>query len=119
MVKLSRREWLRAVGRTAAAGCGMAALPASIRRALAVPPNAVTGTLQDVQHIVLLMQENRSFDHYFGTMSGVRGFGDRSQVPQRRTESVFLQYDGNRLIAPFHLDTRSTQAMRVEGTPHS
>lgn len=22
------------------------------------------------------MQENRSFDHYFGTMSGVRGFSD-------------------------------------------
>ena len=32
--------------------------------------------LTDIDHIVILMQENRSFDHYFGTMRGVRGYGD-------------------------------------------
>jgi phospholipase C len=32
--------------------------------------------LRDIKHVVLLMQENRSFDHYFGTMAGVRGFDD-------------------------------------------
>ena len=31
-------------------------------------------SLKDVKHVVLLMQENRSFDHYFGTLSGARGF---------------------------------------------
>ncbi|MFE5860694.1 phosphocholine-specific phospholipase C [Streptomyces virginiae] len=39
---------------------------------------AATGTITDVKHVVILMQENRSFDHYFGTLRGVRGFGDRA-----------------------------------------
>ena len=39
------------------------------------------GTLADIEHVVILMQENRSFDHYFGTYSGVRGFGDQAQPP--------------------------------------
>jgi len=51
-------------------------LPASIQRALAIPANNVTGTIQDVEHVVILMQENRSFDHYFGMLQGVRGFND-------------------------------------------
>lgn len=51
-------------------------LPSGIRRALAIPANRVTGTIQDVEHVVILMQENRSFDHYFGTLRGVRGFND-------------------------------------------
>ena len=33
-------------------------------------------SLSDIEHVVILMQENRSFDHYFGTLSGVRGFSD-------------------------------------------
>ena len=43
---------------------------------LAIPANRATGTIKDVEHVVILMQENRSFDHYFGTLRGVRGFGD-------------------------------------------
>ncbi|MFF0635978.1 phosphocholine-specific phospholipase C [Nocardia sp. NPDC004151] len=46
--------------------------------ALAEPGRS--GSLDQVQHVVILMQENRSFDHYFGTMSGVRGFGDKRAV---------------------------------------
>jgi phospholipase C len=30
---------------------------------------------------MILMQENRSFDHYFGSLSGVRGFGDQAHDP--------------------------------------
>ena len=67
-----RRDFLR----LAAAGAGAAMVPASIRKALAIAPNRKTGTIQDVEHVVILMQENRSFDHYFGSMRGVRGFGD-------------------------------------------
>ncbi|MGH3832566.1 MAG: phospholipase C [Pseudonocardiaceae bacterium] len=48
-----------------------------IERAHAADP-AGTGSLNDIEHIVLLMQENRSFDHYFGVLSGVRGFDDAS-----------------------------------------
>ena len=54
----------------------LAALKADIAKALAIPANSPTGTIQDVEHIVILMQENRPFDHHFGTLRGVRGFSD-------------------------------------------
>jgi phospholipase C len=38
------------------------------------------GDLRDIKHVMILMQENRSFDHYFGSLSGVRGFGDRATI---------------------------------------
>jgi phospholipase C len=31
---------------------------------------ATAGSLTDIKHVVLFMQENRAFDHYFGTMAG-------------------------------------------------
>ncbi|HVS42069.1 MAG TPA: alkaline phosphatase family protein, partial [Candidatus Dormibacteraeota bacterium] len=45
-----------------------------IRAALAAP--AGCGRLTDIEHVVILVQENRSFDHYFGSYRGVRGFAD-------------------------------------------
>jgi phospholipase C len=114
-----RRRFLAAAGTTTAAAIGLNLLPGCIQRALAIPPARVTGTILDVQHVVILMQENRSFDHYFGTMAGVRGFGDRWTVPLANGQPVWRQSDGEREILPFHLDTKTTTAMRVPGTPHS
>src|SRR5690349_21481215 len=68
----TRRDFLR----LAAATAGASFMPPAIQRALAIPAARRTGTIQDVEHIVILMQENRSFDHYFGTLRGVRGFSD-------------------------------------------
>lgn len=65
--ELSRRTL---IGGAAAAGV-LAALPLSLRTALAAPGRP--GKLEDIQHVVVFMQENRSFDHYFGTMQGIRG----------------------------------------------
>ena len=88
---------------------GASLLPQLIRDALAVEPVRITGTIADVGHIVVLMQENRSFDHYFGAMRGVRGFADRFQIPTLQGS-----------IRPFHLDTQANFAlMRAEGTPHT
>jgi len=42
----------------------------------AAAASAGSASLSDIEHVVILMQENRSFDHYFGTLSGVRGFSD-------------------------------------------
>ena len=78
MTKIDRRAVLRGLAGAGAA----AALPDSIRQALAIPAQGATGTLNDVKHIVVLMQENRSFDHYFGTLRGVRGFNDPRAVKQ-------------------------------------
>jgi len=65
-VHTDRRTFLKLMGTGAVA----AAMPTSIRKALAVPAHNRTGTIKDVEHIVILMQENRSFDHYFGTLRG-------------------------------------------------
>ncbi|MCT9930934.1 phospholipase C, phosphocholine-specific [Planotetraspora sp. A-T 1434] len=70
-------------------------LPPSLSRVLARPVPA--GSLSDIEHVVFVMQENRSFDHYFGRMRGVRGFGDRNAVATRACRSVFEQ-DG---VLPF------------------
>jgi phospholipase C len=47
------------------------------------------------------MLENRSFDHYFGTMRGVRGFGDRFPVPLASGKPVWFESDGEREVPPF------------------
>jgi phospholipase C len=67
---------LRLTGATALAS----SLNASIAKALAIPANNRTGTIMDVEHVVILMQENRPFDHHFGTLRGVRGFSDPRAV---------------------------------------
>lgn len=115
MTDTTRRTLLR----TAIAGASAGAMPPSIARALATPAARRTGTIKDVRHIVILMQENRSFDHYFGTMRGVRGFGDRHPIPMSGERTVWQQSDGKRELPPFHLDTRTTDALKVPGTPHS
>ena len=94
-------------------------LPVSIQKALAIPADIRTGSVQDVQHVVILMMENRAFDHYFGTLRGVRGFGDRHPVPLQSGKPVWFQSDGGREIAPYHLDTATTSALRMPGTPHA
>ena len=116
MVDKQRRRFLRVATQSAAA---LAAMPAGIRRALAIPAAVRTGTIRDVQHVVILMQENRSFDHYFGTLRGVRGFSDRHPVPLASGKPVWYQSDGEREIPPYHLDTKTTSAIRVPVTPHS
>jgi phospholipase C len=74
---------------------------------------------EDFLGLPLLMQENRAFDHYFGTMSGVRGFGDKTAIPLPSAKPVWFESDGSREILPFHLDTETTSAMRVPSTPHT
>ncbi|MFP3758825.1 alkaline phosphatase family protein, partial [Cupriavidus sp. SIMBA_020] len=67
------------------------AFPESIRRALAIPAARGTGAIRDVQHIVVFMQENRSFDHYFGHLRGVRGDNDRFPIPLPNGKPVWYQ----------------------------
>ncbi|GAB2897210.1 phospholipase C, phosphocholine-specific [Paraburkholderia jirisanensis] len=120
---LARRDFLRAAGATGVlAGASM--LPSSIRRALAIPPSGQTGTIQDIKHVVILMQENRSFDHYFGTLKGVRGFGDRFPITLASGQPVWQQVSSaptattTVTIPPFHLDTATMNAMGVADCPH-
>src|SRR6188474_750080 len=89
----SRRKFLTSTATTGAAALALSAFPPSIRRALAIPANNATGTIKDVEHIVILMQETRAFDHYFGTLMGVRGFGDRFTIPLPADRKVWQQLD--------------------------
>jgi phospholipase C len=112
-----RREFLKLLSAAAAAS----AFPASISRALAIPANHRTGTLNDVEHVVFMMQENRSFDHYFGTLRGVRGFGDPRAVKLPSGKSVFHQPDVNNpdgYVLPFHPDASNLGLKFLEDTPH-
>lgn len=84
MSELSRRTFLG----TAAAITGAAALPAT---PAAAHPGRRHGDLRDIKHVVVIMQENRSFDHYYGAMKGVRGFGDRSVITLPGGKTVWQQ----------------------------
>jgi phospholipase C len=76
----------------------------SIARAMAIPANRATQSLEDVEHIVVLMQENRSFDHYFGVLRGVRGFGDPHPVTLPSGKPAWYQADGSTVTLPFRPD---------------
>jgi phospholipase C len=118
---MTRRRLLGSAARLAAAAAAAAVLPPNVRRALSqVPP--IRGSVKDIKHVVLLMQENRSFDHYFGTLAGVRGFGDPDAIKLSTGRSVFHQPDPENpsgYLLPFHLDTRTTSAQRIPSTNHN
>ena len=70
--------------------------------------------------MVILMQENRSFDHVFGTLRGVRGFNDPRAVTLPNRNAVWLQSNAaGETYAPFRLDLKGTQATWMGSLPHS
>ena len=96
-------------------------MPANVQKVLAHEPRR-KGSLRDIKHVVLLMQENRSFDHYYGTLPGVRGFGDPHALMLSTGRNVFHQPDIENpkgYMLPFHLDSFSTSAQRLPSTGHS
>jgi phospholipase C len=96
-------------------------LPTNVLRALAQMASR-PGSLRDIEYIVLLMQENRSFDHYFGTMAGVRGFEDVNALKRAGGRSVFCRpdtFNPDGYLFPFHLDTRKSSAQKIPSTSHA
>jgi phospholipase C len=78
---------------------------------MAQPPRP--GGLKAVEHVIVLMQENRSFDHYFGSLRGVRGYGDRQPLRLRNGKSVFHQpVTGGGEVLPFSVRKAATAAGR-------
>jgi phospholipase C len=111
----SRRTFLG----LASAGAASTLFPDLIRDALAVPANNASGTIADVEHVVIFMQENRSFDHYFGSFPGVRGFDDPRAITLPSGKPVWYQPDAaGGHVLPFHFDARNTSALSL-GTDHS
>jgi phospholipase C len=119
---LDRRRFLQLAGGTVAATAATAATTMfsdSIARAAAIPANRATGSIRDVEHIVILMQENRSFDHYFGTMRGVRGFGDPHPAVLPSGKSVWHQSDGSTETLPFRPTVDNLALTFIEDLDHS
>jgi phospholipase C len=116
---MSRRRFV-ATGAALAAAAGLAGtLPESLARAASARP--ATADLSHVKHVVYIMMENRSFDHYFGTFPGARGFGDPSAILLPNRNSVFQQPDPanpDGYLEPYHMSTITTGAAAVPSLSH-
>jgi len=115
----TRREFLKkAIMLSGATGIATV-IPPSIQRALAINPPAGS-TFMDAEHVVILMQENRSFDHCFGALRGVRGFNDPRAVHLPNENLVWLQSnkEGD-TYAPFRFNIRDTKITWMGSIPHS
>jgi phospholipase C len=115
----SRRSFLKKAAVLSGAAGLSNILPSSVARAMAI--DAAAGTsFYDAEHIVFLMQENRSFDHMFGKLKGVRGFNDPRVRLQPNGDKVWLQQDASgNTFAPFHVDINKTKITWQGGLPHS
>ena len=115
----TRRDFLRLVAMASGAAANAGLVSESIQRAYAIEPTPGSSYL-DAEHIVILMQENRSFDHAFGTLQGVRGFNDPRAIRLANGSPVFVQTDaaGNS-YAPWRLDIRDTRVTWMGSLPHS
>ncbi len=114
MAEFDRRAFLQMAGLPAVA----AALPGNLGKALAIPANNRTGSIADVEHVIFLMQENRSFDHYFGTLRGVRGFADPHPVKLPNGKSVWHQPDGEGELLPFRPEVPDVGKTFLPDPPH-
>jgi phospholipase C len=119
--QFTRRRLVASAAQLASVAAASTLMPPNVQKALAAGVGR-TGSLKDVKHVVMLMQENRSFDHYFGTLSGVRGFDDPNALKLADGKNVFHQPDAENpagYLLPFHLDTATTNAQKLPSTSHA
>ena len=85
---------------------------------MAIPAHVDRGTIEDIEHIVILMQENRSFDHYFGTLRGVRGYDDPRAVVLPSGNPVWFQPGPTGDVLPFHPTAPDLGLQFLKDLPH-
>jgi phospholipase C len=124
---LSRRGMLKALGllggaavlggTTGAAFAGQAASGSQRETAARyVLPEGFAGDISDLKHVVVLIQENRAFDHYYGALPGVRGFSDKQALRFQNGTDVFSQPNGSSFVKPSRV---TTVAGTTTGLDHS
>src|SRR5580698_8062053 len=115
----TRRDFLKLAAMLSGASAVSGFVPDSIQRAYAIAPESGS-TFLDAEHIVILMQENRSFDHMLGTLRGVRGFNDPRAIRLPNGNSVFIQTGAEGAsYAPWRLDIKDTRITWMGSIPHS
>ncbi|MEP6492165.1 MAG: phospholipase C, phosphocholine-specific [bacterium] len=115
----TRRDFLRNAAVLTGGALAAGSIPDAIARALAIDPPPGT-TFHDAEHVVILMQENRSFDHAYGALRGVRGFRDpRAHVLPNGNAAWFQTDARGDTYAPFRLDIAGTSATWIGGLPHT
>ena len=119
-MKPSRRDFIKVSSLFTTGLCFNNGMPSSIQRALSIDP-IENSDFTHAEHIVFLMQENRSFDHAFGCLQGVRGFNDPRAMYQPDGLPVYLQSDplNHKTYGPFHLDLVNTKITWMGSLPHS
>src|ERR1043166_3000466 len=106
----SRREFLKKATLLSGAAGMTGVLPPSLAKAFAIDPAPGT-TWKDAEHVVILMQENRSFDHCYGSLRGVRGFNDPRAITLPDGNPVWLQTNAaGETYTPFRLDIKGSNA---------
>jgi len=114
----SRRDFLKKAALLAASGSFGGVLPGPIQKAFAIDPTPGS-TYLDAEHVIILMQENRSFDHTYGTLRGVRGFDDPRAMTLPNGNPVWLQSNAaGESYAPFRFDIKDTKATWMGSLPH-
>jgi phospholipase C len=118
MHNLTRRELLKLGAGTAVAELASLAMHGCSGGSVTPPPvPGACSKLTDVEHVVILIQENRSFDHYFGSYRGVRGFSDQSMA-FRQPDPANTTISPVGTLLPFHLDTSTTNAACTHDITH-
>ena len=114
----TRREFLQQAALLSGAAAWPGAFPAAIAKAMAIDPEPGS-TFLDAEHVVILMQENRSFDHTFGTLQGVRGFNDPRAISLPNGNPVWVQTNPKgESYVPFRLNIKDTNATWAGCLPH-
>jgi phospholipase C len=106
MAELTRRSFIGGAAAAAGAAAVASAAPgAAAQAATQARPRRphLHGDIRDIKHVVILMQENRSFDHYFGSLKGVRGYDENDGqfdhvpppvAPAGTTDELFQEPSG-------------------------
>ncbi len=115
----SRRDFIKQATLLSGATTLAGFFPHAIHRAMAINPEPGS-TYMDAEHIVILMQENRSFDHAYGKLKGVRGFNDPRAIELPNGNKVWLQSNKKgETYAPFRFDIKNSRVTWMSSLPHS
>ena len=122
---IKRRRFLKMTAGAAGGLTALSMLPPAIRQAMAASAATTGGSVSDIQHVVIFMQENRSFDHYFGSLAGVRGFNDPVPPPLPSStltaNNVWYQPTSTskpttEYMLPFHMPMATTSSTCIDAS---